>query len=951
MSNQRSRRIRAVAALCLPVAALAAYAGDEDTMTNFGTVLNFENPLIHPIHVSADGTRLFVVDNSDARLSVFDVTTPSGPILIKEIPVGVEPVSVRPRTSDEVWVVNHTSDSVSIVSLSQGLVTDTIQVEDEPCDVVFAGSPQRAYVSVAGSNQVRVFDVTTHVQIAMVAIAGVQPRSLVASADGSKVYVAVAISGNKTTIVPAGVAPPPPNPTNPNAGASPQTGIIVDIDDPNYAGVIQYTLPDNDVAEIATATNSVGRYFQGVGTTLWGLAIQPTTGDLFVANTDARNLVRFEPNLRGHAVDNQVSKIDITSGQVTKFDLNPGLNYAVLPNLPAKATALAQPTDVVFNAAGTAYYVAAFGTDRVAKMNASGAILSRIEIGPATGSSVDPKTKKGPRALALHPSGTRLYVLNRISNTISVVNTANDTVNLEVSVGGFDPEPLTTKQGRGFLYDAKLSGNGTMSCASCHVDAETDREDWDLGDPEGEPEDIPDPSNTYGTIAMHPMKGPMFTQTLRGLAGNTPLHWRGDRSNFEAFNSTFQKLMGGTQLSAVDMKTFSDFMMTVVFEPNPNMNLDRSLPASLNGGNPTLGKDLYKVGTASTPIGSCNNCHHLPLGTGSKIVNKTVLTQSQGLKVPQLRTAYKRLGFDNATGAAALTGFGFGHDGIHPTVESFLSNPATFGALASNPIDQKNIAAFVMCIDTGTPPAVGYTRTVTATNANNASITADVNTLIAQANLLDVDLIAKGKTDGALHGFYYVPALGKFQSDKGAYGPFTWTELKTKILAGGILSVMAVPLGSGHRMGIDRNMNGVPDAEEGSISSFEDFGNATPPCAGDIYLSSNSPSSEGNSNFAFICTHLTPNQPAFLLLGFGEGSEPPVHLYGMDFWVDITTPPVVILNMPADDLGFGYLKLPLPMNAPYVDLPFCAMAVTLNPCAPSGVAGSQGVRFEITTAN
>ena len=27
------------------------------------------------------------------------------------------------------------------------------------------------------------------------------------------------------------------------------------------------------------------------------------------------------------------------------------------------------------------------------------------------------------------------------------------------------------------------------------------------------------------------MKGPMTTQTLRGLANSGPMHWRGDRSN------------------------------------------------------------------------------------------------------------------------------------------------------------------------------------------------------------------------------------------------------------------------------------------------------------------------------------------------------------------------------------------------------------------------------------
>ncbi|MFM7173570.1 MAG: hypothetical protein ACKO4U_11115, partial [Caldilinea sp.] len=34
--------------------------------------------------------------------------------------------------------------------------------------------------------------------------------------------------------------------------------------------------------------------------------------------------------------------------------------------------------------------------------------------------------------------------------------------------------------------------------------------------------------------SFHPMKGPMSTQSLRGLAGQGPMHWRGDRTGVTA---------------------------------------------------------------------------------------------------------------------------------------------------------------------------------------------------------------------------------------------------------------------------------------------------------------------------------------------------------------------------------------------------------------------------------
>src|SRR6266699_7074688 len=122
--------------------------------------VNFEGKQTTPVRLSPDGTRLFVVNTPDARLSVFDVTQPSNPRLISEIPVGIEPVSVNPRNNDEAWVVNEVSDSVSIISVSQRLVVDTLYVKDEPADVVFAGG--KAFVSAGRKNMLAVFDVSTH---------------------------------------------------------------------------------------------------------------------------------------------------------------------------------------------------------------------------------------------------------------------------------------------------------------------------------------------------------------------------------------------------------------------------------------------------------------------------------------------------------------------------------------------------------------------------------------------------------------------------------------------------------------------------------------------------------------------------------------------------------------------------------------------------------------------
>ena len=82
--------------------------------------VNFEGKQTSPVRLSSDGTRLFAVNTPDARLSVFDVTQPSNPLLIAEIPVGVEPVSVNPRTADEVWVVNESVAANGVTFAASG---------------------------------------------------------------------------------------------------------------------------------------------------------------------------------------------------------------------------------------------------------------------------------------------------------------------------------------------------------------------------------------------------------------------------------------------------------------------------------------------------------------------------------------------------------------------------------------------------------------------------------------------------------------------------------------------------------------------------------------------------------------------------------------------------------------------------------------------------------------
>jgi len=95
-------------------------------------LVEFESGQVRPIALSPDGTRLFAVNTPNGALEIFTIT-PAGLSLQGRVPVGMEPVAVAARDNNEVWVVNHLSDSVSVVSLiGTPHVTRTLLVGDEP---------------------------------------------------------------------------------------------------------------------------------------------------------------------------------------------------------------------------------------------------------------------------------------------------------------------------------------------------------------------------------------------------------------------------------------------------------------------------------------------------------------------------------------------------------------------------------------------------------------------------------------------------------------------------------------------------------------------------------------------------------------------------------------------------------------------------------------------------
>jgi YVTN family beta-propeller protein len=900
--------------------------------------VNYESGPVAPVRISDDGARLFIADTLGGRLCVFDLSNPSQPFLRAEIPVGMDPVSVHPRTLNEVWVANLLSDSVSVVDVTKGHVIDTIRVVDEPSDIVFAGG--RAFVTAATRDEVHVFDATTRAPLGVIDIFGKDPRALAVSPDGTRVYAVVQRSGNGTTILPSSLAPPPPLPTNVTLPTAPDQGIIIRADDPAWSSQIPYSLPDHDIAQIDVQSLTVTRYFDSVGTTNTAIAVDPTSGDLWVTNIEARNLVRFEPALTGHAIDSRLTRITTgTSPTVTPIDLNVGINYAILPNPTARANSLAEPFGVEIDASAGLVYVAAHGTDRIGVVDMSGTVVDRIEIGSAPGAQIDTKNKRGPRGLVLHPTANLLYVLNHLSDTLMVIDTITRTPIGEQPIATVDPMPPRQREGRKFLYDAKLSGNGTMSCAACHIDGDTDGLSWDLGDPNGvmaTPPSQPFPFN-IGLTQFHPMKGPLATQTLRGIEGVGLLHWRGDKQDFKSFNGAFETLLGGDRLAQSDMDDFSFATLSIQVAPNPNQLLNRTLRSSPPGNNEADGAMATGAAVIGAGLGivSCRSCHDFPTGTNGLVVGSIILQSDQQLKVAQLRNMYRKVGFENSPGPKK-SGFGFTHDGSVDSLSNFLALPVF------NPwpqADMDDIVTFLMSADTGTAPAVGYQFTMNQTNATSSQVGADMQLLTSRALPNDLDLTAHGTLDGELTGLLFLPLNNHFVTDRIGVGPFSATQLEVKATAGQAdLTFTAVPPGAGNRIALDRTEDGILNG----TASPSNYGVATPGCAGDPKLTGNSEPFLGNAQFGYAMENAQQNSFGVLAMALGSTS---ISIIGIELLVDPLS--AVALAIASDNSGNAYQAFPMPTNPALIGSTIHAQALWLDWCGTQLWASTDGVSFSV----
>ncbi|MFM2352664.1 MAG: hypothetical protein RLZZ608_70 [Actinomycetota bacterium] len=308
--------------------------------------------------------------------------------VITTIPVGDFPgsVAITPDGANA-YVVNGSSNTVSVISTATNTVTATIPVGDSPSGIAITPDGTTAYIPNAFSNTVSVVTTATNTVTATIPV-GEAPTDIAITPDGTTAYVTNAFSGtisiiataSNTVIVAISVGEGPGGVAITPDGA---TAYVLKYFRRTESGTYEN---DSMVTVVSVATMSVTDTFS-VGDSPNGVAITPDGTTAYVTNSQS----------------NTISAINTATN-------------TVIATIPAgKNPDGDSPGGVDMTPDGTTVYITNDLSDTV----------SAIDIATNTVTTVIP-VGDSPLDVAITPDGTTAYVTNGGNDTVSVIalNTA-----------------------------------------------------------------------------------------------------------------------------------------------------------------------------------------------------------------------------------------------------------------------------------------------------------------------------------------------------------------------------------------------------------------------------------------------------------------------------------------------------------------------------------------------
>lgn len=440
-----------------------------------------------PIVIDPNTRRTWVVNPDNNSVTVLDTDTHD---IEFEVTVAADPRSIALDANGNAWVTCFDGDQIDIVT-PNGSVSAPIDLPygAAPFGIVMSPSGQDAFISLQGNGQLLRYDTTTRTETGSLQL-GPTPRALAMTPDGNRLFV--------------------------SRFRSPQhRGEIWEIETGAFTLVRQLEIEKFGGPQHQDGTAEG----MGVANYLTGLAVSPDGSRLLSTaikmNTDKGTLTGPD-----HDQDNTVrtilSRFDVASGEF--------LGAIDIDNSDSASA-------VAFSPLGDYLFVTLQGNDDLLVLDALaleqaaglGGFVTRRGVGSA------------PQGIAVDPTTNQLFVKNLMSRDVTQLDgddffTTGQSTLPASSVDTVSSESLSPEVslGKTLFYHAgeAMSGEGYISCASCHLDGGHDGRVWDFtGRGEG----------LRNTITLHGRSG----------TGHGSVHWSANFDEIQDFEHDIRNAFGG----------------------------------------------------------------------------------------------------------------------------------------------------------------------------------------------------------------------------------------------------------------------------------------------------------------------------------------------------------------------------------------------------------------------
>lgn len=470
--NAVKRSILAGLVCCLALPAAASSDGSWRERHAVAADDEYKSPI--QMAISRDGKRLYVVCENTNELLVVDTKKST---VVSTVRLGDHPFAVALSPDEKrLFVSNRWDNTISVIDVGTMQVVRTFAAGDDPHGLVTDRSGEHLYVVNLATDDVSIVETEGFTEVKRLQ-AGTSPFGVALSADGQRMYVSNQLSN------------PVPFRTPP---------------------ILELTVIDPR-QQLVTGRRELFSTVIGQG-----IAVSPDDELVVVALELPKNLIPETQIYQGWMVTYGLAIAESRPGGRVAYLLLDELNLYY-----------GDPYGVAFSPDGRYLFVSSSGADIVTvldmekvrsilnvengRIGLSDEVLRRYARNLALSSEhvvARIPTEWNPKGVVVSPDGKRVYVANRLSDCVTVIDARKHEVVGRIDLGG--PDVVTKlRQGERLFNHATISFQKQLSCNTCHPENHLDGLTYDIAIDGGMGRNLVD------------------NRTMRGVAGTAPFKWSG----------------------------------------------------------------------------------------------------------------------------------------------------------------------------------------------------------------------------------------------------------------------------------------------------------------------------------------------------------------------------------------------------------------------------------------